>query len=421
MTELNTHEHEFRRARRLSGLEVSPILQIEAEVRRRNLRGMATISLCAGEPDFPTPPAIIDVAKRAMDEGHTRYTSVCGTPTLKTAIALENRRIHGWEPAAEAIICCAGVKQVISNALLASLDPGDEVLVPAPCWASYRDMISLAGGHAVLVPTHPESDFRIDATEVEARITPRTRWLLLNSPCNPTGAVSRRSELDELASVLRRHKNVWVITDDIYREITYLDERLVGFGSVAPDLRGRLLIADGVSKSFSMTGWRIGWGIGPIALIHAMAVVQSQTTSCPNAIAQYAAAYALSGSRTDNEFRRREYLSRRNLVLRELSEVPGIRAYPPDGGFFIWIDCSKLIGSPLRSGGNISDDGALCELFMRHGVALAPGSAFGLHGYIRLSFATSAKQLIEGCRRMARAVGAVGPQGVVASQSGRGA
>ena len=382
----------FTRADRIRGLEVSEIVQISEEAAALRAAGRDVVSLSTGEPDFPTPAHVTLAAHQAALQGQTRYTANSGTPVLRAAIASQ-----AGVTAAEVIVS-TGAKQVIANAMLATLNPGDEVVMPAPFWTSYADIVSMAGGRPVVVPCPMETGFKLSPAALQATLTPRTRWLMLNSPSNPSGAVNSAAELGALAEVLARHPDVWVLSDEIYRHLNYVP--FTPFTEAAPDLRDRTLIVDGVSKAYAMTGWRIGWGIGPKELIGAMGTVQGQVTSGASSVSQAAALAALTGDQSLLEARRADWQARRDRVVAGLNAVPGIDCPSPDGAFYVF----PRITAAMAATGHATDADFCRWLLHDHGVALVPGRAFGLPGHLRLSFAYSDADLTRGLARLAAAL-----------------
>lgn len=374
--------------------------------RARELRAMGRdiLGLTAGEPDFDTPAHIKEAATRAMADGQTRYTDVGGTPALKEATAGKLLRENRLAYAPGEIIVGTGAKQVIFNALMCTVAAGDEVIVPAPYWVSYPDIALLAGGVPVFVDCPAAAGFKLQAADLERAITGRTRWLMLNSPNNPSGATYTRAELQALAEVLRRHPHVWILTDDIYEHLIYGGVEFATMAEAAPDLKDRTLTVNGVSKAYAMTGWRIGYGAGPSALIKAMVKLQSQSTSGPNSIAQAAAVAALTGPQDTIASNRREYETRRDMVVAALNAIDGIRCEVPDGAFYVFASCSALFGLRTRKGTAIdSSDDWVMHLLDSQNLAALQGSAYGVPTHFRISFAASTEQLLEGCRRIARA------------------
>lgn len=406
---MDSHESSgFRPAKRIASIEVSEILRIGATAARLKKEGRPVIVLGAGEPDFDTPDNVKDAAYRAIKAGATKYTALDGTADLKAAIAEKFRRDNTLDFAAEEITVGAGAKQVIHNALMATLDDGDEVILAAPYWTSYADMVTIAGGVPVPVVCREENGFRLDAADLERAITPRTRWLMLNSPSNPTGSAYAASDLRPIMDVLERHKQVWLMSDEIYEHLCYGNFVFRSALNVAPELRDRTLTINGVSKSYAMTGWRIGYGAGPRALIGAMAVVQSQSTSNPSSVSQAAAVEALTGPQQVVEERRLSFQRRRDLVVDGLNAIPGITCRRPEGAFYTYSSCAELIGRKTPSGRVIDSDTAFCRyLLEEHDVAVVPGSVFGLAPFFRISYAAAESELTTALARIARAAGAL--------------
>lgn len=394
---------EFKPADRLAAVGVSEILRITAAAEALRRSGRSVVTLGAGEPDFDTPENVKEAARRAMAEGATKYTALDGTRELKEAVREKFRRENGLDYRLDEISCGAGVKQVLFNALAASLDPGDEVIVPAPYWTSYAGMVAICGGRTVAVPCREDRGFRLGPEDLERAITPRTRWLLLNSPSNPCGATYEGADLEALAEVLRRHPRVWVLSDDIYEHLVYDGHAFATMAAVAPDLGPRTLTLNGVSKTYAMTGWRIGYGAGPRPLIEAMATVQSQATSCPSSIGQAAAAEALTGPQDVVAERRVAFRSRRDRVVDALGRIPGLSCRRPRGAFYAFVGCGGLMGLRPPGGERIWSDAAFCRYLLESGVAVVPGSCFGLAPHFRVSFAEATDTLDEGVRRIERA------------------
>lgn len=372
--------------------------------------GRDIITLSQGEPDFDTPAHISSAGMVAIREGHTRYTNGAGTIPLREAIRDKLIRDNGLTYAIDEITVGCGAKQVVFNALFASLDPGDEVIVPTPCWVSYPDMVRLAGGVAVTVPCAEADAFKLTADLLERAITPRTKWLLINSPCNPTGAVYDAGELAALAAVLRRHPHVYILADDIYEHLVYGTTRFATMGSVARDLFGRTLTVNGISKAHAMTGWRVGYGAGPIELIKAMNVIQSQTTSHTSSVSQHAAIEAISGSQRHVARFVAAFGERRDLVVSQMNQAPGLSCRRPDGAFYAFVNCAGVIGRRAASGRLIASDSDFAlHLLEEAGVAVVPGSGFLASPYIRISFAASVENLNSACARIAAACAALAP------------
>ena len=387
----------------LARVKPSATLAVTARARELKREGRDVIGLGAGEPDFDTPDNIKDAAIAAIRRGETKYTDVDGMPELKAAVAAKFARENGLTYETSQIHVAPGGKTVIYNALVATLSPGDEVIVPAPYWVSYPDMVLLAGGEPVTVVGHEADGFKLKPEALEAAITPRTKWLILNSPSNPTGAAYTGEELEALAAVLRRHPQVWVLTDDMYEHLIYGDFDYRTIAQVAPDLYERTLTVNGVSKAYAMTGWRIGYGGGPKPLIDLMRKVAGQTTTNPSAISQWAAVEALNGPQDFIAERAKHFEARRDLVVSMLNQATGIRCATPEGAFYVYPSIEGLIGKRTEAGTVIdSDDAFTAELLDAEGVAVVQGSAFGLSPYFRISYATSEKVLEEACRRIQR-------------------
>ncbi|HEY1226528.1 MAG TPA: pyridoxal phosphate-dependent aminotransferase [Ramlibacter sp.] len=370
--------------------------------RTRELRaaGVDIIGLSQGEPDFATPDHVIEAAHRAMREGQTRYTPVDGTPELKEAIVAKFRRENRLAFNPENISAGAGGKQVLYNALMATVDAGDEVVIPAPSWVAYAIMTEFAEGVPVWVSTGPANGFKITPAQLEAAITPRTKWLMLNSPSNPTGAVYSADELRGLAEVLERHPHVWILADDMYEHIVFDGQRFVSFAEAAPQLADRTLVVNGASKTYAMTGWRLGYGAGPANLIRAMARRQAQCSLNPSSISQAAVVAALNGPQDIVAQRCAEFEARRNEVLPLLDAIPGLSSTRPEGAFYIYVSCAGWIGRKTPTGQALTTDADVGAYLLESGVAVPEGAGYGLSPYIRVSFATSLDKLKEACRRM---------------------
>jgi len=387
----------------LARVKPSATLAVTARARELKRQGRDVIGLGAGEPDFDTPESIKQAAIEAIRRGETKYTDVDGIPELKAAVAAKFARENGLTYGTDQIHVAPGGKTVIYNALVATLSPGDEVIVPAPYWVSYPDMVLLAGGEPVTVVGHEADGFKLRPEALEAAITPRTKWLILNSPSNPTGAAYTGEELEALAAVLRRHPQVWVLTDDMYEHLIYGDFDFRTIAQTAPDLADRTLTVNGVSKAYAMTGWRIGYAGGPKPLIDLMRKVASQTTTNPSSISQWAAVEALNGPQDFIAERAKHFEARRDLVVSMLNQAPGIRCATPEGAFYVYPSIEGLVGKRTESGAVIDgDDTFATELLDAEGVAVVQGSAFGLSPYFRISYATSESVLEEACRRIQR-------------------
>ena len=391
-------------SRLLGTVKPSPTLSITKRAADMRRRGIDVVSLSQGEPDFPTPAHICDAAKRAIDSGATRYTDVDGTPELKEAIVRKFWRDNSLSFDVSEISVGTGGKQVIFNALVASLNPGDEVILPAPYYVSYPDMVRLIGAVPVEVQCGVTQGFKITAEQLREAITPRTKWLILNSPGNPTGAGYSRAELSDLAAELLRHPHVMVMTDDIYEHIRYDDWQFSTMSTVAPELREQILTVNGMSKAYSMTGWRIGFAGGPKSLIEAMATVQSQSTSNPCAVSQAAAQFALDSPMDFLKERNDAFQRRRDTALEKLNAIDGIRCRRPEGAFYLFPSCEDLIGRTTPEGTVLRNDVDLCDyLFDYARVAVVPGIAFGTGNHFRISFSTSDERLALGCDRISQA------------------
>ena len=385
----------------LARVKPSATLAVTARARELKREGRDVIGLGAGEPDFDTPDNIKAAAIEAIHRGETKYTDADGMPELKAAIVAKFARENGLTYETNQIHVASGGKPVIYNAFVATLNPGDEVIVPAPYWVSYPDMVLLAGGEPVTVIGEEADGFKLRPEVLDAAITPKTKWLILNSPSNPTGAAYTRAELEALAVVLRKHPQVWILTDDMYEHLVYGDFDYVTMAQVAPDLYDRTLTCNGVSKAYAMTGWRIGYAGGPKPLIDLMRKVASQTTSNPSSISQWAAVEALNGPQDFLAERSAAFEKRRDLVVSMLNQATGIRCPTPEGAFYVYPSIEGVIGKTTPSGVVITDDEVFtAELLNQEGVAVVQGAAFGLSPYFRISYATSEAVLEEGCRRI---------------------
>lgn len=380
----------------ISSVAPSATMAITQLARDMRLEGRDVIGLSSGESDFDTPAHIGEAAEKAIKEGKTRYTAVDGIPELKEAISLKFKRENNLEYKTNEINVSPGGKAVIFNALAVTLNSGDDVIIPAPCWVSYPGMVQLLGGTPKVILCDGNSNFRLSAEALEAAITPKTKWLMLNSPSNPTGSAYTVDELSELAEVLRRHPNILILCDDIYEHLIYDDFVFATMASVAPDLKSRILTMNGVSKAYAMTGWRIGYAGGPDWMIKAMAKYMGQTTSNPASISQWAAVSALNGPQDFIHFARQAYDARRQDVVAKLNDIQGFSCRMPEGAFYAFFDCSDFLSS-----GQFSDDTAFgMALLEKTGVALVPGSAFYAPGHLRLSYAADPALLKEACARI---------------------
>ncbi len=390
-------------AERLDRIQPSLTIAISTVARRMIAEGKNVISLSQGEPDFDTPRNVKDAAIRALEAGETKYTDVSGTQVLRKAVTAKFARDSGIEYRPEEIIVSTGAKQVLFNAMVGTLNAGDEVVIPSPCWVSYPDIVTLADGKPVLVPCGQNNGFKLRAEDLEAAITPKTRWFMLNNPCNPTGAAYSAADLQPICEVLMRHPHVWVLTDDIYDSLVYGGFKPATILQVEPRLRDRTLTVHGVSKAYAMTGWRIGFAGGPVALIKAMDKLQSQSTSNPNSIAQAAAVEALLGQQETVEEMRRVFEQRRDLVVEMLNASLGINCSKPDGAFYVYPSIHGCIGKTSKGGVLIKDDEAFAlTLLAEQGVATVHGAAFCYPGYIRISYANATEELREACSRIQR-------------------
>lgn len=406
IAELATHS--FRPARRISSIAISEILRIGAAAAKLKQQGRDVIVLGAGEPDFDTPDNIKEAGIYAIRSGETKYTLLDGTLALKAAISKKFQRENELEYGADEITVGTGAKQVIHNALMATLDDGDEVVLVAPYWTSYADMVVIAGGMPVFVTAREENGFLLDPVDLERAITPRTRWLILNSPSNPTGAAYKKQDLHAIAQVLLRHPHVWLLSDDIYEHLVYDGFVFHTMAQIEPRLKSRTLTVNGLSKAYAMTGWRLGYAGGPKSLISAMAVVQSQSTSSPSSISQAAAIEALLGPQDVLVTRRLSFQRRRDLVVDALNAIDGIVCRRPEGAFYTFASCAGVIGRRTPSGKRLESDADFCRYLLEdHDVAVVPGSIFGLAPYFRISYATSEPLLGIAMTRIARAVAAL--------------
>jgi aspartate aminotransferase len=388
-------------AARLNRIKPSPSSMAGQRTRALHAAGRDIIGLTYGEPDFDTPPNVCDAAVRAMAASKTKYTDVGGTPELKAAIIEKFRRDNGLTYAADEVIVGTGGKQVIFNALMCTLEAGDEVIVPAPYWVSYPDITLLAEGRPVMVACRPEDGFKLRPEALDRAITPRSRWLVLNAPNNPSGATYTRDELRLLADVLLRHPHVWIMTDDIYEHILYDGRRFFTIAQVEPALKGRTLTVNGVSKAYAMTGWRIGYGGAPAELIKAMIKLQSQSTSNPCSISQAAAQEALTGPQEVVAERTRIFETRRDMVVAAVNQIPGLRCHAPEGAFYVYASCADVIGRKTPDGKVLASDGDfVMYLLESQNLALLQGEAYGLSPFVRISFGTSIETLETGCQRL---------------------
>lgn len=395
-------------AQRVLGAKPSATKEMTRLANELKREGRDVITLSQGEPDFPTPEHIREAAKAAIERNESKYTEVAGTLALREAVVRKFKRDNGLHYSPDQIQVGCGAKQVLYNALQATLNPGDEVVVPTPAWVSYPEMVLLAGGRPVIVRCGASTSFKITPTQLEEAITPRTKWLMLNSPSNPSGAIYSHAELAALGEVLLRHPHVWVMADDIYEKIRYDDTPFATPAMVTPQLAARTLTINGVSKSYAMTGWRVGFGAGPLELIKAMNLVQSQSTSHTSSISQAAAAAALDGPMDFLPGFVDSFRQRRDKVVAALQAIKGLTCDVPPGAFYAFPGCQGLLGTRDKSGNLIETDTDLALYILRTaGVAVVPGSAFELPGHFRVSYAASDAELVEAMTRIAAACSAL--------------
>ena len=387
----------------LNRIQPSATIAVSTKARQLKAAGRDVISLSAGEPDFDTPDNIKQAAVKALSEGKTKYTDVDGTPELKAAIVRKFKRENNLDYKPNQISVGTGGKQVIYNALLATLNPGDEVIIPAPCWVSYADIVMLADGKPVFVDTKIEDGFRLKPEALEAAITPKTKWLIFNSPSNPTGAAYSREEIKAVTDVLLKHPHVWIMTDDIYEHLLYDGHKFHTVAEVEPGLFDRTLTINGLSKAYCMTGWRIGYGAGPETLVKAMQKLQSQSTSNPSSVSQWAAVEALNGPQDFIAANNKVFKERRDLVVSMLNQAKGLSCPTPEGAFYVYPSCEGAIGKTAATGQRItSDEDFASALLDAEGVAVVHGAAFGMEPHFRISYATSTGVLEDACQRIQR-------------------
>jgi aspartate aminotransferase len=390
----------------LGRIQPSQTIAISAKARALKAEGRDVIALSAGEPDFDTPANIKKAAIAAIEAGKTKYTDVDGIPELKGAIVKKFKRENGLDYKTSQITVGTGGKQVLYNALLATLNPGDEVIIPAPYWVSYADIVLLGGGKPVSIPTRIEHKFKLQPEALARAITPKTKWLVFNSPSNPSGAGYSRNELKALTDVLLKYPHVWVLTDDMYEHLAYDGFEFVTPAQVEPKLYERTLTMNGVSKAYAMTGWRIGYAGGPEVLIKAIAKLQSQSTTNPNSIAQWAAVEALNGPQDFIPMSRKVFQSRRDLVVAMLNQAKGLSCLTPEGAFYVFPSCAGTIGKTSKGGKTLkNDEDFVTALLEEEGVAVVHGAAFGLSPFFRVSYAAATEQLEEACKRIQRFCG----------------
>jgi aspartate aminotransferase len=389
-------------------IKPSPTIAVTAKARELKAAGLDVIGLGAGEPDFDTPDNIKEAAIKAIRDGQTKYTDVDGTRELKEAICAKFARENGLTYKPEQITVNCGGKHTIFNAMMATVNPGDEVIIPAPYWVSYPDIVHLCGGTPVFVEATIATNFKMTADQLEAAITPRTKWLIFNSPSNPSGAAYTYNEIKALTDVLLRHPHVWVFSDDIYEHLVYDDFKFHTPAQVEPGLFDRTLTMNGVAKAYAMTGWRIGYGGGPVDLIKAIAKMQSQSTSNPSSISQAATVAALNGPQHFIAERNAVFKERRDLVVAMLNQAKGMTCPTPEGAFYVYPSCAGMIGKKTPTGLTLHNDSDVANYLLEsEGVAVVFGAAFGLSPHFRISYATSTEALEEACRRIQRACAAL--------------
>lgn len=390
----------------LARIKPSATIAVTDKARALKEAGRNVIGLGAGEPDFDTPANIKLAAIKAIEAGKTKYTDVTGIPELKDAIIAKFNRENGLTYKRNEVIICTGGKQVLYNALMATINPGDEVIIPAPYWVSYPEMVMLAGGEPVSVVCPAEQGFKLKPDALEKAITPKTKWIILNSPSNPTGAAYTRAEMKALTDVLVKHRHVWVMTDDMYEHLVFDGFEFTTPAQIEPKLFERTLTVNGVSKAYAMTGWRIGYAGGPAQLIKAMATIQSQATHAPSSISQWAAVEALNGKQEFIPESQKLFKERRDLVVGMLNQAKGIDCPRPEGAFYVYPSCAGTIGKTAPSGNVIkTDEDFVTELLEAEGVAVVHGSAFGLGPAFRISYAAKTADLEEACKRIQRFCG----------------
>ena len=377
----------------LKKIKPSPTIAVTQKARELKAAGKDVIGLGAGEPDFDTPDNIKQAAIKAINDGDTKYTAVDGTPALKKAIVAKFKNENNLEYTTDQITVGAGGKHVIYNAMMATLNDGDEVIIPAPYWVSYPDIVLLAGGKPVVMECDEKQGFKINPIDLEKFITPKTKWIILNSPSNPTGACYSEKDIKAIAAVLEKHKHIYILSDDIYEHVTYEGFKFFTIAQIE-SLKDRVLTMNGVSKAYSMTGWRIGYAAGPKDIVKAIAKIQSQSTTNPSSISQAASVEALSGTQDFIKKRADSFQERRDFVVKALNDIDGINCLNPDGAFYVFPSCKELMGKKDSSGKEIkSDTDFVQSLLENSGVAVVQGSAFGLEGFFRISYATSMENL----------------------------
>lgn len=387
----------------LNRIQPSATIAVSTKARQLKAEGRDIISLSAGEPDFETPDNVKEAAIRAMREGKTRYTDVDGIPELKAAVVAKFKRDNELTYKPSQVSVGTGGKQVLYNALLATLNPGDEVLIPAPCWVSYADIVLLGGGKPIFIPCKIEDNYKLQPAALAAAITPKTKWFLFNAPSNPTGAAYTKEEIKALTDVLVKHENVWVLTDDMYEHLLYDGLKFWTVAQVEPRLYDRTLTLNGLSKAYCMTGWRLGYAAGPEVLIKAMCKLQSQSTSNPSSIVQWAGVEALNGPQDFIEKHNQVFMQRRDLVVSMLNQARGLKCPKPEGAFYVFPSLAELIGKTSTKGVKINtDEDFVTALLDEEGVACVHGAAFAMSPCFRISYATATETLEDACTRIQR-------------------
>ncbi|HZA02696.1 MAG TPA: pyridoxal phosphate-dependent aminotransferase [Hyphomicrobiaceae bacterium] len=395
-------------AESLNRIQPSATIAVSMKARQLKAQGRDIISLSAGEPDFDTPDNIKEAAYKAMKAGKTKYTDVDGIPELKAAIVAKLKRENGLEYGTSQVSVGTGGKQVLYNALLATLNPGDEVVIPAPCWVSYADIVLLGGGKPVFAECRLGDGYRLRPEVLDEAITPRTKWFIFNAPCNPTGAAYSKDQVKALTDVLMRHRHVWVLTDDMYEHLLYDGHKFYTVAQVEPGLYERTVTMNGLSKAYCMTGWRMGYAAGPEPLIKAMGKLQSQSTSNPSSITQWASVEALTGPQDFIEKNNKTFVRRRDLVLSMLNQAKGLKCPKPEGAFYVYPSCEALLGKTTPRGVKINnDEDFVTALLEEEGVACVHGSAFAMSPFFRISYATDTASLEDACRRIQRFCGSL--------------
>lgn len=391
-------------ANSLSNVKPSPTIAVSMKAAELKAQGKDIISLGTGEPDFDTPDNIKEAAKEAINQGQTKYTAVNGTTELKNAIIKKFKNENSLNYEANQIIVSTGAKQVLYNALVATLNPEDEVIIPAPYWVSYPDMVLLAGGKPVIIETTSQNNFKLNASDLEAKITDKTKWLILNSPSNPTGSSYEKEELRAIADILLKYPNIHIMSDDIYEHLLFDNLKFTSIVNIEESLKDRTLVVNGVSKAYAMTGWRIGYAAGEASLIKAMSMIQSQSTSSPSSIGQAAAVEALNGPQDYINQSKATFEERRNMVVSMLNDINGISCNKPNGAFYVFPSCQELIGKTLPNGNKIENDNDFASYLLEEAeVAVVPGVAFGAAGFFRISYAASTEFLQNAISRIKKA------------------